>query len=95
MSDLVPREQIEQIVGVKRDPGWHYGRAVSNEGMFYILHSQACLDTGLDLRQCPYSLVLSNGGVEEDDWARCLDTPVQMIIEHGSKARLIPFDREQ
>ena len=56
MSTLVPASQIEKIVGIKRDKILHYGRMVSDEDTdtIYILHSQDCVDSTGDLRDCPF-----------------------------------------
>lgn len=61
MTDLVDPSHIEEIVGVIRSPTLHFGRAVSSEGIFYILHSQQCRDTRTDLRECPWSKALDLG----------------------------------
>jgi hypothetical protein len=61
MSALVDPTVIEKIVGVRRHSREHYGRAVSAEQTFYILHSQRCLDSGVDLRECVYSVALDEG----------------------------------
>lgn len=61
MTDLVSAAAIEKIVGIKRHPTEHYGRALPIEGMIYILHSQECLDTVPDLRQCEFSIALDRG----------------------------------
>jgi hypothetical protein len=58
MTDLVPADQIERIVGIERHPTLHFGRAVADTETFYILHSRKCKDSGLDLRQCKFSLAL-------------------------------------
>lgn len=79
MSELVDRSRIEQIVGIRRDAHQHVARAVSAEGMVYILHSQRCLDAGIDLRQCPYSLALDNG-IETSDWTHLMDLPVAVTV---------------
>lgn len=55
MTDLVPAEDIERIVGAPRHPTLHIARAVSAEERVYILHSQACKDSTPDLRTCRYS----------------------------------------
>lgn len=61
MTDLVPADEIEAIVGVARHQSKHFARAVSAERKVYILHSQGCLDDEIDLRDCPYSLALDRG----------------------------------
>lgn len=60
MSDKVLADQIEGIVGRRRDSDRHYGRAVSDEEVFYILHSDRCLRKYQDLRDCPFSLAMDN-----------------------------------
>lgn len=69
MTELVNPDEIEQIVGVPRNPYIHIGRAVTAEQAVYILHSDACLaDPSLvDLRACPFSLALDRG-VSIDEW---------------------------
>lgn len=86
VTDLVPTDQIEQIVGVTRHPTKHYVRAVSSEHMMYILHSRECLDSGIDLRYCAYSHAL-DVGLDADLWNRHEDQPVEIRIEH---TRLVP-----
>jgi hypothetical protein len=61
VSDLVPAEDIERIVGCPRHRKAHYGRAVSDEQTVYILHSKECLDSGIDLRKCRFSIALDRG----------------------------------
>jgi len=85
MTNLVPREDIERIVGIARDPEIHYARAVSAEQTVYILHSKRCLDSGIDLRQCQYSLALDRG--IDEAWANCQDVPVMV----GARERLVPL----
>lgn len=78
MTQLVP-EHIERIVGVKRDQELHYGRAVSAEQTVYILHSKECVDSGIDLRDCPFSLALDLG-ISLDVWAGHEDMPVELVV---------------
>lgn len=85
MSDLVPGDQIEQIVGAPRHPTEHIGRAVSAEQVVYVLHSQACLDSGIDLRECPYSVALDKGIEDRVPWAswrRVPDCPVKLHVHY-------------
>jgi len=77
MSDLVPADRIEAIVGAVRHPTGHIGRAVSAEGTVYILHSQECRDSGVDLRECPYSLAL-DFGIDPGGWVE--DAPVRLAF---------------
>lgn len=77
MTDLVPADQIEQIVGMSRQPLVHLGRAVTAEQTVYILHSQACKDSGIDLRKCRYSVALDRG-IDPEMWIE--DQPVVLRI---------------
>lgn len=61
MTDIVDPGSIEKIVGAPRSLAHHYGRAVSAEQRIYILHSKVCLDSGIDLRSCPFSVALDLG----------------------------------
>ena len=85
MSDLVPPEDVERIVGVARHESEHRARAVSAEQRVYVLHSHECLRATPDLRDCPYSLALDNGIVAAD-WIE--DEPVVVGIAHE---RLVPL----
>lgn len=82
MSDLVPAEQIEQIVGAKRHSHQHLGRAVASEETVYVLHSQRCKDSGIDLRECEWSLALDRG-IDLDDWRDYEDRPVVLAFRRG------------
>ncbi len=87
MSALVDPSEIERIVGIPRPRGrTHFGRAVSAEQTVYILHSQKCLDSGIDLRECPFSLAL-DPGIEPRRWEGKEDRPVLLGIWEG---RLVP-----
>lgn len=89
MTDLVGSSEIETIVGADRDPERHLARAVSAERTVYILHSQRCLDSGIDLRACPYSCALDSG-IDLDEWRQHEDVPgVEVAIEDD---RLVPAD---
>lgn len=81
MVDLVDPEEIEGIVGAKRHPTEHLGRADSEAEQVFILHSKACKDSGIDLRDCPFSLALSRGIMEVwDRWETRQDVPVLLGI---------------
>lgn len=82
MSALVPGDQIEQIVGVERHATRHYVRAVSAEQVVYILHSHECKDSGIDLRECPFSVALDRG-IDEYDWSDREDRPVLVRVRNG------------
>lgn len=90
MSDLVPSEAIEQIVGAKRHAWKHQARAVSAEQAVYILHSRKCLDSGIDLRECEFSLALDKG-INPMHWRE--DTPLVVEVLLG-ELRPIGFSRE-
>ncbi|WP_439030252.1 hypothetical protein [Gordonia terrae] len=86
MTDLVPSAEIERIVGVPRHDTKHLARAVSATQTVFVLHSRECLDSGIDLRVCRYSLALDRG-IQEDIWSRHCDTPVEIRIRD---TRLVP-----
>lgn len=87
MTDVVPAEEIERIVGTHRHATRHYARAVSVEQTVYILHSSMCKATVPDLRECPFSLALDNG-IDERDWGGHENKAVRVTINRDS--RLIP-----
>ena len=70
---------IEQKLGMKRDPVEHLAIAVSAEQRVYILHSQQCVDTHPDLRECPFSVALDLG-IDEEAWGFHEDVPVLLSI---------------
>lgn len=86
MTDLVDSDRIESIVGVKRHPIEHWARAVSAEQTVYILHGQACLDSGIDLRECRYSKALDKG-INVAEWTE--DYPLRVMVSWG---RLVPYE---
>lgn len=79
MSRLEPAATIAGIVGAPRDPEKHLGRAVSAEQRVYILHSQACVNSGIDLRECEYSIAL-DAGIDLGVWDEHQDVPVLLGI---------------
>jgi hypothetical protein len=89
VSELVPTEKIERIVGAKRDAIQHLGRAVSMERYVYILHSQFCKDSGIDLRDCDYSAALGQG-IDPDDWNGYEDRAVVLLINRGTLFPVVP-----
>ena len=84
MTDRVPASKIERTVGTARYTTRHIGRAVSADQRVYILHPQVCLDSGIDLRDCPFSIALDRG-INKWVWARYQDRPVELRIspEYG------------
>ena len=89
MSDLVDPTEIEQIVGAKRHPLRHIGRAVSEEETVYILHSGRCKASGNDLRGCPYSRALDMG-IALDVWDEWEDRPVVLGLDRPGLIPLRP-----
>jgi len=89
VADLVLADQIEQIVGARRHALAHLGRAVSAEQTVYILHSQRCKDSGIDLRSCIYSKALDGGISGLHEWDGQEDRVVTLQVVHGC---LIPDD---
>lgn len=88
MTHLVDPAEIERLVGARRDPTTHLGRAVSEDENFYILHSQECLDSGIDLRDCMFSVAL-DAGIDSDTWQRWQDQPVGLLVI--APVGLLPF----
>lgn len=87
MTELVPAELIERIVGIRRHATRHYARAVSAQQTVYILHSQVCKDSNADLRDCLFSQALDTG-IDEYDWSDMEDQAVRVTIT--SDRKLVP-----
>lgn len=87
MTDLVPADDIERIVGTTRHLVGHYARAVSSIRTVYILHSHQCVAGTPDLRDCYFSWALDNG-IRLKDWQHALDIPVEVGVFDD---RLIPY----
>lgn len=87
MSDLVAPEEIERIVGAERHATMHIGRADSATQTVYILHSQECKGSGVDLRDCHLSVALDRG-IEQPSWDGYEDRPVALGI---IRDRLVPL----
>lgn len=90
MSNLVPAEDIEKIVGQQRHNRVHYGRAVTAEQTLYVLHSHECLESGIDMRDCEYSTALDHG-IDAAQWAGFEDEAVVLYIDHLGPGRLRPL----
>lgn len=82
MTETVPADQIETIVGLPRHLWNHLGRAVSSEQRVYILHSAGCLAYTPDLTKCPWSIALDRG-IDPDRWPE--DVPVLLVIGLGGE----------
>lgn len=80
MTDLVPSDEIEIIVGTDRDEFVHYGIADFESRRVFILHSWACLDRAIDLRDCEFSLALGEG-INEDAWKGFENKTVVLAID--------------
>lgn len=89
MSNLVPAEEIEQIVGARRHAHQHLGRADSATETVYVLHSQRCKDSGIDLRECDWSLALDRG-IDPDDWEGYEDRPVALAFRSRRLFPVVP-----
>lgn len=89
MTERVPSEDIEQIVGAKREPHLHLARANSLERVVHILHSVLCVQTHEDLRDCLYSRALDRG-IDERAWEDHQDAPVVVGITPAAGMRLYP-----
>ena len=82
MTRTVPADQIEAIVGAKRDPHRHIVRAILGknlDGGVFILHSADCLATGRPLTECPYSLALDRG-MSLQRWVGFFNQPVYVRL---------------
>ncbi len=90
MSRLEPSDKIESIVGAKRHETLHIGRAVSAEQRVYIMHSQQCLESDIDLRDCDYSLALDDG-INLIEWDGMEDKPVVLHIAEDT-GELVPLE---
>lgn len=82
MSSLEEPSKVEEIVGVRRHSYAHIARAVSSEEKVYILHSEMCVNTSIDLRDCWFSLSLDRGLIEAD-WEGWIDHPTIVVVEDG------------
>jgi hypothetical protein len=80
MTELVPASEIEGLVGTTRNAKHHIARADSTEQEVYILHSQECLDSDIDLRLCLYSIALDHG-IDLEDWQGYEDRPVYVKVD--------------
>nr|DAI83567.1 MAG TPA: hypothetical protein [Caudoviricetes sp.] len=90
MTELVPSEEIEALVGAHRHGSVHLGRAVNATQTVYILHSRECVDSGGDLRECSYSKAL-DVGIDVTVWRGEEDRCVVLGLRcDGHDVRLVP-----
>lgn len=87
MAELVDPLEIETLVGARRHESEHWGRASSEDEIVYILHSKNCLNSGIDLRACLFSIALYRGIIEPPScwaaWEQNQDKPVLLRISGG------------
>lgn len=83
MSELVDPQQIEFIVGRDRHLTRHYGRLDPESGYMFILHSQHCVETQDDLRECIYSKALDKGMAPVSGWGEYINRPVHLHINEN------------
>lgn len=94
MTRLEDPTTIEQIVGHPRHPTQHWARAEERDShgrylyCIYILHSQECVDSGIDLRDCSYSKALDVIGARRTmwtfwSWVESMPVPVRVLNIHG------------
>lgn len=81
MANRVDPNTIESIVGARRMPCAHLGRAVSSEQRVYILHSRQCLHS-TNIQRCWYTLALDTG-INADVWAGWEDQAVMLGISRS------------
>lgn len=80
MSQVESAARTLAVVGVPRHAEWHMAKAVSAEQRVYILHSEACIASGIDLRECEFSMALDLG-IDADQWSGWEDVAVPVTID--------------
>lgn len=88
MTDIVPADQIETLVGARRHPTEHIARGDTATGRVYILHSAKCRLRYRDLRDCPWSLALD----QQNLWCPP-DEPVLVRLK-AKKFVIAPLPKE-
>ncbi|UOQ58574.1 hypothetical protein MUN78_07050 [Leucobacter allii] len=93
---------VERIVGRRRHPTLHFGRAVSAEERVYVLHSEECRSSTPDLRDCEYSIA-QDRGIDAFYpwlfWSTRQDRAVELRVKRGwlipmhAVAELTPEER--
>ena len=89
MAELIPASDVERMVNARRHATEHIGLASSMERKTFLLHSQACKDTGIDLRRCEFALA-QDAGIDEDVWDGREDHPYFLRVMDG---QLVPLKR--
>lgn len=80
MSGKVSAERIAEVFGIERFPFEHAVRVLHSERMVYVLHSQHCVETHPDLRECRYSKAMDEG-INEDLWAPFMEKIVIATVD--------------
>ena len=88
MSEVQDAAVVQAAVGAERREGEHLGRVVSAEERVYVLHSERCIESGIDVRKCAFSAALDRG-LDEHVWRNHTDTPVVLAIG-GALGDLVP-----
>ncbi len=79
MSEVQEPAVVRAVVGADRREGEHVGRVVSEEERVYVLHSERCIASGIDLRVCAFSAALDRG-IDAAVWREHMDVPVVLGI---------------
>lgn len=89
MTNKVDPDEIAVIVGTKRHPKYHIGKADKESETMYIMHSRKCVRAHSDLRTCEFSRAL-DAGLPDKVWTNYQDDIVLLGIMNE---RLIPAAR--
>ena len=82
MVNIIPPDEIEELVGSARLFDKHVGRVITAERRFVLMHSEQCLQEYDDLRDCPYSQSMQSN-FYSGRWE-----------SHRDEAMLVELDRE-
>lgn len=77
MTERLSADYAEEIVGMKRSPTYHYGRA--SMGTMYLLHSGRCVNDDT-VETCVYNRALAAGA---DDESFLSEFPVRLAVNEG------------
>lgn len=90
----VDPSEVERIVGHARHATLHLARADTTTGVCTVLHSQECVDSGIDQLECDYSKGLAGGWWEA--WAGFENRPVAVkVTVEPYDAWLTPVEIEE